>query len=227
MATIRQELETEIGFREEARFAARDDKSIQLAMKRSLDIVGGVCLLVALIIPWIIVAIIIRIDSKGPIFLRQSRVGRYGQVFGMYKFRTMCDRADEMLAELKAHNEKNNDPLFKMRSDPRMTRVGRWLRKTSIDEMPQLLNTIRGEMSLVGPRPPLPREVQVYTDRQLRRLDAKPGMTGLWQVSGRSLLSFDEMVDLDLKYIEEWSFARDIVILAKTVPSVVSAKGAY
>ena len=184
-------------------------------------------MLVALIIPWIIVAIIIRIDSKGPIFLRQSRVGRYGQVFGMYKFRTMCDRADEMLAELKAHNEKNNDPLFKMRSDPRMTRVGRWLRKTSIDEMPQLLNTIRGEMSLVGPRPPLPREVQVYTDRQLRRLDAKPGMTGLWQVSGRSLLSFDEMVDLDLKYIEEWSFARDIVILAKTVPSVVSAKGAY
>ena len=227
MATIRQELETEIGFREGARSAARDDKAIQLAMKRSLDIVGGVCLLVALIIPWIIVAIIIRIDSKGPIFLRQSRVGRYGQVFGMYKFRTMCDRADEMLAELKAHNEKNNDPLFKMRSDPRMTRVGRWLRKTSIDEMPQLLNTIRGEMSLVGPRPPLPREVQVYTDRQLRRLDAKPGMTGLWQVSGRSLLSFDEMVDLDLKYIEEWSFARDIVILAKTVPSVVSAKGAY
>ena len=227
MATIRQELETEIGFREEARSAARDDKTIQLAMKRTLDLVGGVCLLVALVIPWIVVAIIIRIDSKGPIFLRQSRVGRYGQVFGMYKFRTMCDRADEMLAELKAHNEKNNDPLFKMRSDPRMTRVGRWLRKTSIDEMPQLLNTIRGEMSLVGPRPPLPREVQVYTDRQLRRLDAKPGMTGLWQVSGRSLLSFDEMVDLDLKYIEEWSFARDIVILAKTVPSVVSAKGAY
>ncbi len=227
MATIRQELETEIGFREEAPYAARDDKAIQLAMKRTLDIVGGICLLIALVIPWIIVAIIIRIDSKGPIFLAQSRVGRYGQVFGMYKFRTMCDRADDMRAELKAHNEKNNDPIFKMRSDPRMTRVGRWLRKTSIDEMPQLLNTIRGEMSLVGPRPPLPREVQVYTDRQLGRLATKPGMTGLWQVSGRSLLSFDEMVDLDLKYIDEWSFARDIVILAKTVPSVVSTKGAF
>ncbi len=227
MATIRRELETEIGFREEAAYAERDEKTIQLALKRALDIVGGVCLLIALIIPWIIVAIMIRLDSKGPIFLRQTRVGRYGQVFGMYKFRTMCDRADEMLAELKAHNEKEGDTLFKMRSDPRMTRVGRWLRKTSIDEMPQLLNTIRGEMSLVGPRPPLPREVQVYTERELGRLGTKPGMTGLWQVSGRSLLTFDEMVDLDLRYIDEWSLASDLVILAKTLPSVVSAKGAF
>ena len=226
MATLRRELETDLGLREEIRTEERDEKSIQLAMKRALDIVGGVMLLAILAMPALVIAILVRIDSPGPIFLRQRRVGRYGHVFGLYKFRTMCDRADDMVFELQAHNEQQG-PLFKIRSDPRMTRVGRWLRKTSIDELPQLLNAVRGEMSLVGPRPPLPREVQIYTPRQLGRLAAKPGMTGLWQVSGRSLLSFEEMVTLDLQYIDEWSFANDLMILAKTMPSVISAKGAY
>lgn len=226
MATLRRELEADLGLREETYAAGQDAKTIQFAMKRALDILAGIVLIATLAIPAAVIAVLIRIDSRGLIFLRQRRVGRYGQVFELYKFRTMCERADEMVVELQSQNEQQG-PLFKMRADPRMTRVGRWLRKTSIDELPQLLNVVRGEMSLVGPRPPLPREVQVYSPRELGRLAAKPGMTGLWQVSGRSLLSFEEMVALDLQYIEEWSLARDIVILARTMPSVVSAKGAY
>jgi lipopolysaccharide/colanic/teichoic acid biosynthesis glycosyltransferase len=144
----------------------------------------------------------------------------------MYKFRTMCQDAHAQIADLQALNEQAG-PIFKIRNDPRMTRIGRWLRKLSIDEVPQLLNVVRGDMSLVGPRPPLPHEVQVYTRHQLRRLGARPGLTGLWQVSGRSTLPFDEMVALDIQYIEEWTLVRDMVILVKTLPAVLSTRGAY
>lgn len=195
-------------------------------LKRTMDIVGGVTLLVLLGIPAALVALAVRLESAGSPILTQVRVGRYGRTFKMYKFRTMYEGSAARQAELLAFNEQAG-PIFKMRNDPRMTRLGRWLRKLSVDELPQLLNVVRGEMSLVGPRPPLPHEVMVYTDRQLRRLQAKPGLTGLWQVRGRSTLTFEKMVALDLEYIDEWTLLRDVVILVKTLPAVASTRGAY
>ena len=144
----------------------------------------------------------------------------------MFKFRSMYRDADERLKELEAQNEASG-PLFKMKNDPRVTRVGKWMRKYSIDEFPQLLNVLRGEMSLVGPRPPLPRETLEYTDHHWRRMQVPPGMTGLWQVSGRSSLTFGEMIRLDLYYIENWSVGFDLSLLMRTVPAVVFARGAY
>lgn len=201
-------------------------KRVQLMLKRTIDVVGGVALLVLLCLPATLVALAIRLGSAGSPLLTQVRVGKYGRTFKMYKFRTMYQGAAARQAELLALNEKDG-PIFKMRKDPRMTGLGRWLRKLSIDELPQLLNIVRGEMSLVGPRPPLPHEVMVYTDRQLRRLQAKPGLTGLWQVHGRSTLTFEKMVALDLEYIDEWTLLRDVVILVKTLPAVASTRGAY
>jgi lipopolysaccharide/colanic/teichoic acid biosynthesis glycosyltransferase len=183
-------------------------------------------LILALALPALALALIIKLDSRGPVFLRQTRLGRNGRPFTVVKFRTMVENADDLWKHLRAHNEQAG-PLFKMKRDPRMTRVGRLLRKTSIDEFPQLINVLRGEMSLVGPRPPLPREVAEYSEHQLGRLAAKPGMTGLWQVSGRSTLGFDEMVELDLRYISEWSFLTDVMIMARTIPAVLSTRGAY
>jgi lipopolysaccharide/colanic/teichoic acid biosynthesis glycosyltransferase len=226
VATLRGELESDVILQEALAPASRGEQIVQLACKRAIDVAGAVLLGALLLIPAIIVGIIIKLESPGPILLRQWRVGKYGQLFLVYKFRTMCDRADEMVVDLQQFNEQQG-PLFKMRRDPRMTPVGRWLRKLSIDEWPQLINVFRGEMSLVGPRPPLPREVQVYNDHQLRRLGAKPGMTGLWQVSGRSTLTFDQMVDMDLRYIDTWSLGLDLVILAKTLPAVITTRGAY
>jgi lipopolysaccharide/colanic/teichoic acid biosynthesis glycosyltransferase len=138
----------------------------------------------------------------------------------------MCEQAEQMLPTLLSQNEKNGS-IFKMREDPRITRVGRWLRKTSLDELPQLINVLRGEMSLVGPRPPLPREVARYSPHELGRLAVKPGITGLWQVSGRSQLSWEQMVELDLEYIRRFSVAGDVVILLRTLPAVISMRGAY
>jgi len=166
------------------------------------------------------------IDSRGPVFYRQTRVGKDGAEFGMFKFRSMYRDADQRLKELEAQNEASG-PLFKMKNDPRVTRVGKWMRKFSIDEFPQLLNVLRGEMSLVGPRPPLPRETVQYTDRHWRRMVVPPGMTGLWQVSGRSSLTFDEMIRLDLYYIENWSVGFDLSLLMRTIPAVLFARGAY
>jgi lipopolysaccharide/colanic/teichoic acid biosynthesis glycosyltransferase len=168
----------------------------------------------------------IRVDSAGPIFYRQQRVGRNGKRFMMFKFRSMCADADRRLEALRQQNEAVG-PLFKMRQDPRITRVGAFIRRWSIDELPQLLNVLRGEMSLVGPRPPIPSEVEKYEDWQLGRLRATPGLTGLWQVSGRSEVPFHDMVRLDLHYIRNWSMSLDLQILLRTIPAVLTNRGAY
>ncbi len=171
-------------------------------------------------------AVAIKIDSRGPVIFRQKRVGLGGTEFDVLKFRSMVVDAEAMVAELAAHNESDG-LLFKMRSDPRVTRVGNVLRRWSLDELPQLINVVLGEMSLVGPRPPLPTEVAWYDQDVARRLLVKPGMTGLWQVSGRSDLSWEESIRLDLYYVENWSLAADLTILWKTVGAVVGSRGAY
>jgi lipopolysaccharide/colanic/teichoic acid biosynthesis glycosyltransferase len=170
--------------------------------------------------------VLIKLDSRGPVFYLQRRVGKDGHTFTMVKFRTMVRDAESLRAKLLAANE-GAGLLFKMRSDPRVTRTGRWLRRYSIDELPQLLNVITGSMSLVGPRPPLPEETRKYGPDVRRRLLVKPGLTGLWQVSGRSDLPWDEAVRLDLRYVEDWSLAMDALILWKTVRAVLGGNGAY
>jgi exopolysaccharide biosynthesis polyprenyl glycosylphosphotransferase len=172
------------------------------------------------------VALVVRLTSPGPAVFKQVRVGRNGRRFVIYKFRTMYADAEARLAELRHLNE-NDGTLFKMKRDPRVTPVGRWLRRLSLDEIPQLLNVIKGDMSLVGPRPPLPREVDEYPFDMRRRLVVKPGLTGLWQVSGRSDLSWEESIRLDLRYVENWSLSMDLMILARTVLAVWRSSGAY
>ena len=174
----------------------------------------------------LLIAAAIKIDSPGPAFFRQKRVGLRGTEFDVLKFRSMVVDAESMVGTLAAHNESDG-LLFKMRSDPRITRVGTFLRRWSLDEVPQLINVVKGEMSLVGPRPPLPSEVAWYDQDVARRLLVKPGMTGLWQVSGRSDLSWEESIRLDLYYVENWSLAADVTILWKTVGAVVGSRGAY
>jgi lipopolysaccharide/colanic/teichoic acid biosynthesis glycosyltransferase len=172
------------------------------------------------------IAVLVRLDSPGPAFYRQVRVGRDGTPFVMWKFRTMTLNADAHLPELYNLNEADG-PLFKIRDDPRITRVGRWLRRLSLDELPQLLNVVHGDMTLVGPRPALPSEVARYDDDDRRRLAVKPGVTGLWQVSGRSDLSWTDGSRFDLLYVDNWSFMLDLRILARTVHAVVRPTGAY
>jgi exopolysaccharide biosynthesis polyprenyl glycosylphosphotransferase len=173
-----------------------------------------------------VIALAIKIDSRGPVIFRQIRVGKGGREFGVYKFRTMVINADAMVAKLAARNETDG-LMFKMRSDPRVTRVGRLLRKWSLDELPQLANVLIGNMSLVGPRPPLPSEVAQYDGDVARRLLVKPGMTGLWQISGRSDLAWEDGIRLDLYYVENWSLASDLTIAWKTFGAVVRGRGAY
>jgi exopolysaccharide biosynthesis polyprenyl glycosylphosphotransferase len=173
-----------------------------------------------------LIALLVRLDSPGPALFRQMRVGRDGKHFPIVKFRTMFMDAEAGLAELQKDNE-HDGVLFKMRDDPRVTRIGRWLRRFSLDELPQLLNIVRGEMSLVGPRPPLPSEVAQYPDDLRRRLVVKPGLTGLWQISGRADLSWDDAVRLDLRYVENWSLTLDLVILLRTAAAVLRRSGAY
>jgi lipopolysaccharide/colanic/teichoic acid biosynthesis glycosyltransferase len=168
----------------------------------------------------------VKLTSQGPVFFTQDRVGRDGLVFPMLKFRTMERDAAQRIEFLLTQNE-GNGVLFKMRKDPRVTRVGRILRRYSLDELPQLLNVLRGEMSLVGPRPPLPTEVERFGLDMRRRLVVKPGMTGLWQISGRSDLSWEESVRLDVQYVENWSLLLDLTILWRTCAAVVRADGAY
>jgi len=198
------------------------------AVKRTFDLVVGALIVLVGTPLWLAFALAIKIDSRGPVFYRQERVGRAGAPFGMFKFRSMYQDADERLAGLQASGANEaTGPLFKMEDDPRVTRMGKWLRKYSIDEFPQLINVLLGNMSLVGPRPPLPSETALYTDSHWRRMEVIPGMTGLWQVSGRSRLTFEEMVRLDLFYIENWSVSFDIGLLLRTIPAVLFARGAY
>lgn len=195
-------------------------------VKRAMDLalVGIGVLVIAPLLA--IIAAAIKLDSPGPVFYRQQRIGKDGRPFAMLKFRSMSVDAERRLAELRARNEASG-PLFKMRQDPRVTRVGRVLRRWSLDELPQLVNVLRGEMSLVGPRPPLPSEVAEYEDWHLGRLRAVPGLTGLWQVSGRSEVPFHDMVRLDLHYIRNWSLGLDFEILLRTIPAVLTSRGAY
>lgn len=197
-----------------------------LSIKRITDVILSGLLFLLLSVPISIIALLIKLSSPGPVIFEQQRVGRSGKLFTAYKFRTMRLGADNEKETLLHLNEASG-PLFKIRNDPRMTRVGKWLRRTSLDELPQLLNVLRGDMSLVGPRPPLPNEVAQYQEWHKRRLDVAPGVTGLWQVSGRSELTFDEMVMLDLYYIENWSPWLDLKILIKTIPAMLTARGAY
>lgn len=197
-----------------------------LATKRVFDVlVASMCVVVGLPL-WLFMALVIKLESRGPVFYRQARCGQDGRSFGMYKFRSMCDNAEAKLEQLRGDNEATG-PLFKMKNDPRVTRVGCWMRKYSLDEFPQLLNVLRGEMSLVGPRPALLTETAHYTEHHWRRTEVPPGMTGLWQVSGRSSLTFQEMVRLDLYYIENWSVGFDTSLIARTIPAVFFARGSY
>jgi exopolysaccharide biosynthesis polyprenyl glycosylphosphotransferase len=195
-------------------------------VKRVVDIIGA-ALALTLGAPCLgLIAAAIRLDSPGPAIFRQTRVGANGKAFEMYKFRSMYEGAEEQLAEIRDLNEVNG-PIFKIRDDPRVTRVGRILRRASLDELPQFWNVLRGDMSLVGPRPPLPSEVGQYMEWHKKRLEVRPGMTGLWQVSGRSLVSFDEQCLLDIYYIENWSLWLDFKILVRTIPEVLFGNGAY
>ena len=173
------------------------------------------------------VAAVVKLQDGGPVFFRQARVGRDGEPFGMLKFRSMVVDAEARLADARRERNEVDGVLFKIKDDPRITRVGRFLRRFSIDELPQLFNVLRGDMSLVGPRPPLPSEVDQYARRRAPAAAGAPGMTGLWQVSGRSDLSWDETVRLDLYYVDNWSMASDLVIIAKTVGAVLGSPGAY
>jgi exopolysaccharide biosynthesis polyprenyl glycosylphosphotransferase len=191
-------------------------------LDRSVAAVGLLVLLPVLLA----IAVAVRLDSRGPVFFRQERVGRCGEIFTMLKFRSMVQDAPR-LADQLATSSEGNGVLFKMRHDPRVTRVGRTMRRYSLDELPQLINVLRGEMSLVGPRPPLQREVEKYGFDMHRRFLVKPGLTGLWQVSGRSDLSWDDSVRIDVRYVENWSLTLDLMILWKTLGAVLRGSGAY
>jgi exopolysaccharide biosynthesis polyprenyl glycosylphosphotransferase len=200
--------------------------TFQAAAKRACDVLVAALGLLLLAPLLAAVALAVKLTSPGPVVFRQERIGLRGRPFTLLKFRTMVAGADQLLDGLRERNEADG-PLFKLRQDPRVTRVGQVLRRYSIDELPQLVNVLKGEMSLVGPRPPLASEVALYEEWQLDRLEVRPGITGLWQVSGRSELSFEDYVRLDLFYVENWSIAYDLFILSKTIPLLVSARGAY
>lgn len=204
-----------------------DSRYFYFFVKRLIDIVGSFVGLILLLPLFLIIAYKIKKeDPEGPVFFSQDRMGKNGKIFKMYKFRSMCVDAEEKLATLLQHNEVEG-AMFKIKDDPRVTKIGKFIRKTSIDELPQLLNVLKGEMSLVGPRPPLIREVSEYSNYDLQRLFIKPGCTGLWQVSGRNHVGFNEMVYLDLKYINESSIVNDLKIMLKTIAIVFKPNGAY
>jgi exopolysaccharide biosynthesis polyprenyl glycosylphosphotransferase len=195
-------------------------------VKNVMDRVGAGLGLIVLFPVLVAITVLIRLDSKGPALFRQERVGAHGRTFTMVKFRTMHSDAERLIDDLAAVNE-GAGPLFKIRNDPRVTRVGRVLRRTSLDELPQLVNVLRGQMSLVGPRPPLPREVATYTPAERRRLLVKPGLTGPWQVSGRSNLEWVDAVRLDLNYVTNWSMSMDLRLIARTFAAVARRDGAF
>ena len=197
------------------------------AIKRVVDRVAALALLLALAFPITLIALAIKLTSPGPVFVKQMRVGRFGKPFVFYKFRSMLRDAELLRDGLEDDNVHDGPTIFKMRRDPRVTAVGRFMRRTSIDELPNLFNVLRGDMSLIGPRPPLPREVAHYTPRDMQRLAAVPGMTGLWQVRGRSEIPFEDMVEIDLEYIERWSLWLYLYIVLKTPIAVVGGRGAW
>ncbi len=196
-------------------------------LKRFIDIVGSLALLV-LLSPFLFFMVLwIKIDSRGPLIYRQVRVGFNGRHFNFYKFRSMYIDADARRKALDRQNESGDGVIFKMKNDPRITRCGRFIRKYSIDELPQIINVLIGDMSLVGPRPPLPQEVDLYTLEDRKRLQVRPGLTCTWQISGRSDIPFKQQVLLDKEYIRSQSFWKDVLILLKTIPAVITGRGAY
>lgn len=197
------------------------------AVKGVLDRLIAVFALIVLAVPILVIAVIIKATSPGPVLVKQTRVGRFGKPFQFYKFRSMWKDAEILRDGLEEENEHESPTVFKMRRDPRVTPFGRFMRRTSIDEVPNLLNVLRGEMSIVGPRPPLPREVTHYEPRHMQRLAAMPGMTGLWQIRGRSEIPFEQMVEIDLEYIENWSLWLDLSILLRTPFAVFGGRGAW
>ena len=203
-----------------------NDDKLYLFTKRMLDILGSLTGILLLSPIFLIVAICIKIeDPKGKIFFSQVRNGLHGKEFNIYKFRSMVHNAEDLLEQLKSKNEMDG-PVFKMKYDPRITKIGRIIRKTSIDELPQLFNILKGDMSLVGPRPPIPSEVNQYNDYQIQRLMGKPGLTCYWQIGGRNNIDFDEWVELDLKYLKERNIFIDLKIIMMTIPVLLGDKNA-
>jgi len=194
-------------------------------LKRLMDILTAFAGLLVSVPLMVIIAVLIKLESKGPVLFRQTRAGLNGRRFVLLKFRSMVDDAEHQRAALEVLNEMSG-PVFKLTRDPRVTRVGAFLRRTSLDELPQLWNVLKGDMSLVGPRPPLPSEVKRYERWQRRRLSMKPGLTCLWQTSGRNEVDFDEWMRLDMEYIDTWSLTKDVKIILKTIPAVLFARGA-
>jgi lipopolysaccharide/colanic/teichoic acid biosynthesis glycosyltransferase len=199
----------------------------QLATKRAIDVVGSLVMLILLSPILLVTAIAIATTSEGEVIHRQRRIGRDGRPFTMLKFRSMVVGAHEQRHLYEHRNDHDQGPIFKIRDDPRVTRVGRVIRRFSIDELPQLVNVLKGDMSMVGPRPPLPEEFETYNVRQQLRTLATPGLTCIWQVSGRSDVDFDSWVDMDLEYIKRWTLRLDLSLLVKSVPSVIAGHGAY
>lgn len=203
----------------------RKESTLYKVSKRALDVIASFLGLVILSPILLIVAILIKLESKGPAIFAQSRIGLNGEEFKMYKFRSMVQNAEELKEKLAKQNEMSG-PMFKMKNDPRVTKVGKFIRKTSIDELPQLLNILKGDMTLVGPRPSLPKEVQKFEPWMLKRLEVKPGLTCYWQVSGRNNIDFEEWMNLDLKYVNDMNFWLDIKLIFKTVAVLFGDKNA-
>jgi lipopolysaccharide/colanic/teichoic acid biosynthesis glycosyltransferase len=202
-------------------------RALYLATKRGLDIVGSLLALIVLSPVFLVTALLIKLRDRGPVLFVQKRVGKDGRLFDFYKFRSMVVGAERHRADLLMSNDHGSSITFKMRRDPRVTWIGRIIRRTSIDELPQFLNILRGDMTLVGPRPALPCEVEQYTEADRKRLAVTPGLTCIWQISGRAALPFSEQVRLDIAYIESQCFLLDLHILARTIPAVLSGRGAY
>lgn len=204
----------------------RNESDVYRTVKRAIDIIFSLTAIIILSPVFVLIAIAIKLDDpRGPVLFVQERCGKHPEIFKMYKFRSMIYNAEELLIFLKNSNEVSG-PAFKMKNDPRITRVGRFIRKTSLDELPQLFNILKGDMSLVGPRPPIPREVKQYTPYQMQRLAVTPGLTCYWQILGRSSIGFDEWVEMDLKYIRERSLWLDIKLILKTVPCLLGDRNA-
>ena len=209
------------------RFLWRSVISGAYLIKRLIDIIAAILLLILLSPLFVVIMILIYQSSPGPVFYKQTRVGRWGKLFTMWKFRSMYPDADARLKEMMAQNEMTGGVIFKMKNDPRIIPVGRFIRKASIDELPQLWNVLKGDMSLVGPRPALPSEVNQYSLQDRQRLEVIPGITCIWQVSGRSDIPFPQQVQLDVQYIQSQSVWLDIKLLLQTIPAVLLSRGAY